>query len=57
MERDGVARPLEMEQQNLETSHLLVCLVFFLLGFLIVVNFLEFSVDCFSLGFRIRVQG
>lgn len=27
MEQDGVARPLEMEQQNLETSHLLVCLV------------------------------
>ena len=27
MEQDEVARPLEMEQQNLETSHLLVCLV------------------------------
>ena len=27
MEQDEVARPLEMEQQNLETSHLLVCIV------------------------------
>lgn len=27
MEQDEVARPLEMEQQNLETSHLLVCFV------------------------------